>query len=207
MRSQFPAVGKDEPLTIRAILPGLAFILLLDAVTVAGWLPRLPVVARVWPWVMAVLPWTTLLVVRGAPAALGYRRRRALAEYGWGMVAGGAWRVLSLAFNLALASGGDRLGWAASLVAGLIWAPLVEETFFRGYLGRAMVGRWGLWPGTLAQAVLFTLTPVHWSQGGLHLISIFGFGVLAGWLTQARRSLWSAWGAHGFANVLPLLLI
>ncbi len=195
-----------EPLTVRAVLPGLAFILLVDAATVAGWLPRWGNLGLAWPWILAVLPWLTILVLKAPPAALGYRRRRALAEYGWGMVAGGAWRVLSIGLNLALTGGGIRLGWAAGLWAGIVWVPLVEETFFRGYLGGALVRRWGLWPGTLAQALLFTLTPVHWAQGGLHLVSIFGFGVLAGWLTQVRRSLWSAWGAHGFANVLPLLL-
>ncbi len=202
-----PAAGNEpEPLTVRAILPGLIFILLVDAATVAGWLPRLGVIGHAWPWVLAALPWTTLLVLKAPPGAFGYWRHRAAVEYGWGMVAGGAWRALSLALNLAVLSGADRLGWAGSLWSGLIWVPLVEETFFRGYLGRALVRRWGLWPGALAQAVLFTLTPVHWVQGGLHLVSVFGFGLLAGWLTQARRSLWAAWGAHGFANVLPLLL-
>lgn len=198
--------SRAEPLPMRAVLPGLVFVVVLDLATVAGWLPRCGVLAVAWPWVLAALPWITLVVLRASPETLGYTRRRAVLDYGWGLVAGGVWRGLSLALNLAVASGADVLGWPGTLWAGLMWVPLVEETFFRGYLGRALVRRLGPFVGIVVQAVLFTLTPVHWAQGGLHLISILAFGLLAGWLTKARRSLWSAWGAHGFANVLPLLL-
>ncbi len=192
---------------MRAVFPGLAFVVVLDVATVAGWLPEWRVLAVAWPWVLAALPWITLVVLRASPKALGYARRRAVLDYGWGMVAGGIWRGLSLALNLSAASSADVLGWPGTLLAGLVWIPLVEETFFRGYLGRALVRRLGPFAGIVVQAVLFTLTPVHWAQGGLHLISIFGFGLVAGWLTEARRTLWSAWGAHGFANVLPWLLL
>jgi membrane protease YdiL (CAAX protease family) len=48
---------------------------------------------------------------------------------------------------------------------------------------------------------------VHWAQGWLHLVSIFGFGLLAGWLVVKRGSVWSAWGAHAFANLLPSIIV
>jgi membrane protease YdiL (CAAX protease family) len=38
-------------------------------------------------------------------------------------------------------------------------------------------------------------------------VSIFGFGLLAGWLMHVRSSIWAPWGAHAFANLLPMLVI
>jgi membrane protease YdiL (CAAX protease family) len=89
----------------------------------------------------------------------------------------------------------------------LIWIPFVEETFFRGYLGRALSASFGMWPGVLIQAVLFTLQPVHWQQGLFALVSIFGFGVIAGWLDHRFNSIWAPWGAHALANLLAILLL
>jgi len=135
----------------------------------------------------------------------GYTRDRGLADYGWGMVAGGIWRGLSMAFNLW--SGWARIGWGVfSWIGALVIIPLVEETFFRGYLGRALRLRVGKWPAILVQGILFALHPGHWAQGYLHLISIFLFGILAGWLMEKRGSIWASWGAHGFANILPEVL-
>jgi membrane protease YdiL (CAAX protease family) len=66
--------------------------------------------------------------------------------------------------------------------------------------------RVGRWKAIISQAVLFSLHPGHWAQGWPHLASILGFGLLAGWLVERRGSIWAAWGAHGFANVLPEIL-
>lgn len=197
--------GAVERLPLRAVLPGLIGIALIDLAAVsgrwpaAGWLPPAAVVA------MAVLPWATLLVLRRSPSALGYTRRRALAEYGWGAVAGGLWRGASLALHLGWGALGAPPG-AGALLSALVLIPLVEETFYRGYLGRALVPRLGRAGAIVAQAVLFTLHPVHWSQGLPALFSILGFGLLAGALVEWRRSLWPAWGAHGLANLIALLL-
>lgn len=194
-----------ERLPLRAVLPGLIGIVLIDLAAVAGlwpgagWVPPAAAIA------MAILPWATLLVLRRPPAALGYTRRRAVAEYGWGAVAGGLWRGASIALHLGWGGLGLAPG-AGALLGALVWVPLVEETFYRGYLGRALVPHLGRAGAVLAQAVLFTLHPVHWSQGLPALLSIFAFGLLAGALVEWRRSIWPAWGAHGLANLLALLL-
>ena len=195
------------PLPLRAVIPGLLLILAVDLASIAGSPGTLGPLLDAWSLVAAVLPWATLLVLRRSPSSLGYVRRRWLAEYGWGMVAGAAWRGLGMGFSALWLRSAAELGFpAAGLLGGLVWVPLVEETFFRGYLGPALATRLGRWPGILVQALLFMLHPGHWAQGWPALAGIFAFGVLAGWLVEARRTIWVGWGAHGFANVLPTLL-
>lgn len=185
-------------------MPGLIYVLAVDVAVVAGWMPTVGRLFSANSLVLLAVPWVTLAVLRKGPGVFGYRRQRALAEYGWGVLAGAVWRGLSMTLNAHWLGG---LGWSgAEMTIGLVWVPLVEETFFRGYLGRALASRLGALPGVLIQAVLFTLQPAHWSQGWPALVSIFTFGLLAGWLCQARRSIWGAFGAHGFANILPAVL-
>ena len=205
--------GKEESgdsysaLPLWAILPGLIFILIVDLLTITGWLGYAQIFLQTWSLILVVIPWVTLLVIRGSPTMFGYTRDRGLIDYGWGMVAGGIWRGLSMAFNLWGQGGWTRIGWGAlGWIGALVFIPLVEETFFRGYLGRSLRLRVGSWSAILIQGILFTLHPGHWAQGYLHLISIFLFSILAGWLMEKRGSIWASWGAHGFANILPEIL-
>jgi membrane protease YdiL (CAAX protease family) len=199
--------GTYSALRLWAILPGLIYILVVDFLTVTGWLGFAQGFFQTWNIVLAVIPWVTLLVVRGSPSMFGYTRIRALVDYGWGMVAGGIWRGLSMAFNLWWQGGWTEIGWGIlGWIGALVFIPLIEETFFRGYLGRGLRVRVGKWPAIFVQAILFSLHPGHWAQGYLHLVSILLFGILAGWLMERRGSIWAAWGAHGFANILPAIL-
>lgn len=195
---------KKSSLPLWAVMPGLIYIVIIDLLTVTGMIGFHPWIVQTWSIVLFVLPWVTLLVVRRSPSAYGYTSNRAIAEFGWGMVAGSVWRGLSMGFNLWWQGGWTQIGWGAVYwLGGIVLVPLVEETFFRGYLGRALASRVGRWPAILIQTILFSLHPGHWAQGYLHLVSIFIFGLITGWLVERRGSIWAAWGAHGFANVLP----
>ncbi len=197
----------QQSLPLRAVIPGLVIILLVDFLAILGFWPAAPGLNTAFSMVLLLLPWVTLLVSRGQIRSLGYRRERFLKTVGWGMVAGGLWRIFSLLFNLwGLSLGASLDPWMTRLIGAVIWVPLLEETFFRGYLGRSLISKLGLWPGTLLQALLFSLHPVHLGQGAISLVSVFGFGLLAGWLQFRFDNLWSAWAAHAFANVLPLLV-
>ena len=197
----------SRSLSLRAVTPGLIVIFLVDLLTVSGLWPGLGWHNLLLTLVLVSLPWITLVVLGKPVQSLGFCRREFLRSIGWGVVAGGFWRLLSILFNLWWVDLGELgLMGIPQLVSALIWIPLVEETFFRGYLGRALSGSIGSWPGILLQAGLFTLQPAHWNQGGLALLSVLGFGVLAGWLAQRWNSLWPAWGAHAFANLLPRLV-
>lgn len=115
------------------------------------------------------------------------------------------WRVASVLLNLLGLELTGILQGSLQILTHMLWIPLVEETFFRGYLGRALIRRWGFVSGVLLQAAAFALLPSHVSQGGWSMLSIFAFGLLAGWLMHRRDSIWAVWGAHAFANFLPLL--
>jgi membrane protease YdiL (CAAX protease family) len=157
--------------------------------------------------VIFLLPWFAVLISRASPGWLGYKRERFFLHLGWGMVAGGIWRVLSILLNLAhlnLSGVGDT---PYQLLIMLVWVPLIEETFFRGYIGQSLSRAWGTTPGVVIQAAAFVLLPAHTTQGGWNMLSIFLFGLLAGWLMETRRSIWAPWGAHAFANVLPYLAL
>lgn len=196
---------RREALPIRTILPGLICILLIDLVAWMGIGANGSVIATS---LLILLPWVTLLFTKRSPATIGYVRERAVARYGWGMVAGGVWRGLSMGFNYLILRPPISLGstWT-QLISSLILVPFVEETFYRGYLGRSLAKKLGRWPGIIIQATLFTLYPIHWNQGWPAIASIFGFGVLSGWLVERTGSIWIGWGAHGFANILPVLLL
>ncbi|TFH31837.1 MAG: CPBP family intramembrane metalloprotease [Anaerolineales bacterium] len=196
----------DRHLSLRAVAPGLILILVVDVFAVAGIWPQTGWVNDCLTLMLASLPWATVVVLGKSTRILGYVRKEFLRVFGWGVVAGGFWRLLSMLFNLGWLNLGSAGGWLFPLVGALIWVPLIEETFFRGYLGRALSHALGVWPGILLQAILFTFQPVHWSQAGIGILSVLGFGILAGWLQQRWDSIWPAWGAHAFANLLPLLL-
>jgi membrane protease YdiL (CAAX protease family) len=193
---------------MREVAPGVAFIIVVDLLGVSGLVADLECIMPGVNLSLVLLPWVSLFVFRKSPRTFGYHAGRGAAWYGWGMVAGGVWRGLSMVVNFLLLGSDARLGFSTfSLVTSLLIVPFAEETFYRGYLGRAFSARVGFWPGVIIQSALFSLYPVHWVQGWPALVSIFGFGILAGWIVERTQSIWSAWGAHGFANVLPLLLL
>ncbi|MGB2895054.1 MAG: CPBP family intramembrane glutamic endopeptidase [Anaerolineales bacterium] len=209
MKSLFPPpTERSSFLPLKAIAPGLIIIVVMNILAVSG----------LWPsdhprWTMAstlmlwVIPWATLIVLRRSPTVFAYRGHRAGLNYAWGVLAGAIWRGLSMFFNYRIIHAGSvPVGGISVLFAALIWVPFIEETFFRGYLGKTLNANLGPAKGIFLQSVFFTFQPVHWQQGWLSLISVFVFGVIAGWLVERWDSIWAGWGAHGFANVLPGIL-
>jgi membrane protease YdiL (CAAX protease family) len=188
----------------RHFTPGLIYILVIDFFAITGLWERVDWLRSIWFLPLIGLPWLSVLASPGRLKLMGFHRQRWLVRMGWGVVAGGIWRIISLVLNFVLASSeSNLLGWG-EIVAAVAIVPGIEETFFRGYIGRGLSRQIGMWPGIFIQAALFSLHPIHWSQGSIHLASIFGFGLLAGWMVERTRSIWPAWGAHAFANLLPL---
>jgi membrane protease YdiL (CAAX protease family) len=189
------------------VVPGLLLILGLEVMVLLGFIQYTPRLQFLFTATMLLIPWITTLLSDNGLESLGYTRERLWLHIGWGMVAGGFWRILSVIINL---WGLELNGvWTSSrhVLAAVLWVPFLEETFFRAYLGRSLTGKFGAVMGILIQATLFTLLPSHTQQGVWSLMSIFAFGLLAGWLMKKRQSIWAPWGAHAFANLLPILVL
>ena len=112
--------------------------------------------------------------------------------------------VDSGAYRQYLAAGGAPLGYFLSSYQAWIYAPLVEETIFRGFLWRGLaasrLGNWGAW---LLTSIFFAAshTVYYVDPGALILTAITGliFGMVrwrtgsstASMVTHALSNLWT----------------
>ena len=85
----------------------------------------------------------------------------------------------------------NALPLAVAMVLTVLIAPVIEETFFRGFVFRGLARSWGLVWGALGSAVLF---------GTAHALNPDGIYVIA---AIAAIGLWFAWGAYYSRSVVP----
>lgn len=91
-----------------------------------------------------------------------------------------------------------------SLIAGTLFAGVVEETVYRGYIQRQLTARHGAWLGVCITTLGFTVG-LHWGFGPWGLIVVFINGLLLAMLFQWRRCLWSCALAHAVTNALVVV--
>lgn len=94
-------------------------------------------------------------------------------------------------------------GWTALAVAAavVVWTPLAEETFFRGFLFAGLAAKLGLGAGIAASAAIFALS--HAAVGSF--IPIMFVGALFAWMRAESGSLWPPALAHAAQNLLAFL--
>lgn len=85
-----------------------------------------------------------------------------------------------------------------SIIALAVITPVAEEIFFRGFVLRGFVNRWGVAPGILLSAIVFA---------GLHfqppiIIPVFITGLLLGILYWYTGSIWPGVGVHAGQNLI-----
>jgi membrane protease YdiL (CAAX protease family) len=90
---------------------------------------------------------------------------------------------------------------ALSVIALAVVTPVAEEIFFRGFVLRGFVNRWGVAPGIVLSAVVFA---------GLHfqpsvIVPVFITGLLLGWLYWHTGSIWPGIGVHAAQNLIATL--
>ncbi|HKB28435.1 MAG TPA: CPBP family intramembrane glutamic endopeptidase [Candidatus Limnocylindrales bacterium] len=163
-------------------------------------------------------------------AAMGIRRldARALAEMGGGAV----WAV-PLVFVTALVSvvllaifpvtpesplppTGQPVGFAISLLAGVVVAPFGEEILFRGFATTAWARGIGVRGGLVRAALVFAfahiLTISGSSAGDAIGLAVVGFAtrvpiaIALGVLFVRRGTIWSSFGLHAAFNGILLVL-
>lgn len=99
--------------------------------------------------------------------------------------------------------GPNAAGFALSVLLVVVIAPVVEELVFRGVLQRAFEARWGPRIAIALGAGLF---------GAYHFtawlfVPTFVLGLAAGWLADARESLWPAIALHALYNLVAVAVL
>ena len=94
-------------------------------------------------------------------------------------------------------------------IPAMIFSPIGEEFFFRGFMLRAFELRWGHRTAMLIQATAFAL--VHLAHYGLDpfqpalvavwLPSMFAVALVLGWIVRESGSIWCAVIAHSVFNL------
>jgi hypothetical protein len=103
--------------------------------------------------------------------------------------------------NILPVFGGGAVGlFIAWLAAGVV-APLVEETFFRGFVFPAFRQRFGFRVAALFNGLFFAL--IHFTPTAV--VPLFVLGVLLCLLYQMTNSLWPPILMHGTMNTLAVL--
>ena len=87
---------------------------------------------------------------------------------------------------------------ALSIVALAVVTPVAEEIFFRGFVLRGFVNRWGVVPGVLLSAVIFAA--LHFQPGVI--IPVFITGLILGTLYWQTGSIWPGIGVHAAQNLV-----
>ncbi|MBL8763520.1 MAG: CPBP family intramembrane metalloprotease [Phycisphaerae bacterium] len=103
-----------------------------------------------------------------------------------------------------LVAGGSSLTVALLFMLATIWAPVVEETIFRGSLFRHLRGRFGLVTSALATAAMFAL--VH-PYPMLLIPPVAALGFMFALLREWRGSLIGPMAAHGLHNATVLTVV
>ena len=93
--------------------------------------------------------------------------------------------------------------WWATIVIGVVFAPLWEELTFRGFLLSALAKtRLGFWGAAVVANSFWTL--LHWGYSWQGIVSVFLAGLILTWLLWRTGSIWVAIIAHAVANMAAL---
>jgi len=94
----------------------------------------------------------------------------------------------------------------------LVWAPIGEELFYRGYVYGALRKRCGFWPAALTSAAFFGVRhathffylwpQVAWGAAAAWALSTFAYGIYISYLYEKSGSLYPPIVEHVLINVV-----
>ena len=88
-----------------------------------------------------------------------------------------------------------------TVIALAVITPIAEEAFFRGFVLRGLVNRWGMAPGIIVSAAIFAA--LHFQPS--IIIPVFITGLLLGALYWQTGSIWPGIGVHAGQNLIATL--
>ncbi|MFA4814607.1 MAG: type II CAAX endopeptidase family protein [Candidatus Gracilibacteria bacterium] len=96
--------------------------------------------------------------------------------------------------------GYDAFGLTIAFLIVSIFAPLIEELFFRGFIYRTFTKTWPLWLASILTATLFAL--IHFQLQTF--IPLFFLGLILNYTYQRTGSLWTSVAFHSLNNTIAL---
>lgn len=144
----------------------------------------------------------------------GRRARLGVAILAWVVIGAASTALLqSLSGDVPAArfAGRGLGGVVPVLLFAVVQTSLAEEIFFRGFLGKRVIARWGFAPGNAAQAIVFGILHVAMFASFADPIRLLAIGILTGasgwiggWLNEegAGGSILPGWVLHASANLL-----
>jgi uncharacterized protein len=92
-----------------------------------------------------------------------------------------------------------------ALALTILIAPVIEETFFRGFVFGGLMRRWGPIWGALGSGLLFGIA--HLGNAGYFYVvpPIIGIGVLFAWSYRYSRSIFPSMAAHFLFNLIQMI--
>lgn len=108
-------------------------------------------------------------------------------------------------------AGSGLAGVVPVLLFAIIQTSLAEEIFFRGFLGKRLIARWGFGVGNAVQAVVFGLLHIALFAsiaGPIQVVLIGAATAASGWMTGwinekgAEGSIIPGWLLHATANLI-----
>ncbi len=91
------------------------------------------------------------------------------------------------------------------LILTVLIAPVIEETFFRGFVFGGLMRRWGPIWSALGSGLLFGMA--HLGNAGYFYVvpPIIGIGVLFAWSYRYSRSIFPSMAAHFLFNLIQMI--
>ena len=144
----------------------------------------------------------------------GRRARLGVAILAWVVIGAASTALLqSLSGDVPAArfAGRGLGGLVPVLLFAIVQTSLAEELFFRGFLGKRVIARWGFAPGNAAQAIAFGILHVAMFASFADPIRLLAIGILTGangwivgWLNEegAGGSILPGGALHASANLL-----
>ena len=93
---------------------------------------------------------------------------------------------------------GGGLFMLVNLFALTVWVPLIEETFFRGFLLQALASRFGAEIAVLITSLIFAVSHLHVGV----FVPVFFSSILISWLFVASKSIWVPILTHSLQNLI-----
>lgn len=93
----------------------------------------------------------------------------------------------------------------AGLIAGTLFAGIVEETVYRGYIQPQLTASLGTIVGVLVTTAGFAIG-LHWGLGPWSLIVVFFDGLLLALLFEWRKNLLACALAHAVVNAMVVMI-